>query len=348
MLSDDDMDFGAMVDLFAAHLTLCRVRPGETVALLTEGGQFATRARAYAHAARTLGADPVHVDFRPASGAADPAARLANLGHSGLGDDRVAMATLKQADLIIDMILLLFSAEQIELQQAGVRIVLVVEPIEVLMRLFPSEELRHRVEAAERRLASAHSLHVHNDFGTDVTYAIAGRSILTEYGYSDQPGRWDHWPGGFLATTASPGGVAGRVVLAPGDILYPLMRQVTEPVAFEIVAGSVTSIDGGDEARALRNHIAAFADPRAYAVSHIGWGLNERSVWTVDQPGIGMDGRAYYGNVLFSTGPDTEFGGTNDTRCHLDMPMRNCTLSLDGEVIVEAGRLVPVDMQVPG
>ena len=27
------------------------------------------------------------------------------------------------------------------------------------------------------------------------------RCILTEYGYTDTPGRWDHWPSGFLAST---------------------------------------------------------------------------------------------------------------------------------------------------
>ena len=39
-----------------------------------------------------------------------------------------------------------------------------------------------------------------------------------------------------------------------------------------------------------------------------------------------MDGRAHYGNVLFSLGPDTEFGGENDTPCHLDLPMQGCSL----------------------
>ena len=36
--------------------------------------------------------------------------------------------------------------------------------------------------------------------------------------------------------------------------------------------------------------------------------------------GIGMDGRAYDGVVLFSLGPNLEFGGTNDTKCHMDLP----------------------------
>ena len=104
-------------------------------------------------------------------------------------------------------------------------------------------------------------------------------------------------------------------------------------------------INGGDDVALLKRFIEGYQDPRAYAISHIGWGLNSACTWEVDLPGIGMDGRAHYGNVLFSLGPDTEFGGDNDTPCHLDLPMRNCTLFLDGEVIVEDGEVLPADMR---
>lgn len=63
------------------------------------------------------------------------------------------------------------------------------------------------------------------------------------------------------------------------------------------------------------------------------------------QKEIGMDALSFYGNVLFSTGPNTELGGTNDTPCHLDMPLRGCTLKLDGKVIVENGTLVPPELR---
>ena len=60
-----------------------------------------------------------------------------------------------------------------------------------------------------------------------------------------------------------------------------------------------------------------------------------------------MDALSFYGNVLFSTGPNTELGGDNDTPCHLDMPLRNCTLTLDDEVIVADGKLVPPELRAP-
>jgi 2,5-dihydroxypyridine 5,6-dioxygenase len=185
-----------------------------------------------------------------------------------------------------------------------------------------------------------------NDAGTDVTYKLADKSILTEYGYTVTPGRWDHWPGGFIATLAADNGVNGRVVMDVEDILYPLKQFVKSPIEFVIRDATVVEINGGSDAVALKEFIASYDDPRAFAVSHIGWGLNADCQWSVDLPGIGMDGRACYGNVLFSMGPDTEFGGDNDTPCHLDLPMRNCTLTLDDELIVEHGDIVPRDMRV--
>jgi 2,5-dihydroxypyridine 5,6-dioxygenase len=224
-----------------------------------------------------------------------------------------------------------------------------------LERLFPTQDLRRRTEAAERYLNAARELRFTNAVGTDLVYDIAGSPVLTEYGYTDTPGRWDNWPGGLVATGARDGKVNGRVVLDRGDVIYtsPDALQVQEPVECVVEAGFIADIRGGRDADTLRRYIDRYDDHRAYAVSHIGWGLNERCEWAKQRPeggiDIGMiDGRAYYGNVLFSTGPDLEIGGSNDTPCHLDMPMLNCTLYLDDEMILDKGRVLPDDMRAPG
>jgi 2,5-dihydroxypyridine 5,6-dioxygenase len=210
--------------------------------------------------------------------------------------------------------------------------------------------LRERVEAGEARLAKAKQLRFINPAGTDVTYEIGQYPVLTEYGFTDTPGRWDHWPGGFLATQSNDAKVHGRVVMDRGDILFPFNKYVQEPVEFTIRDGYIVDIKGGSDAVTIREYMESFHDPRAYAVSHIGWGLNQLAQWdylATGKPTIGMDGRACYGNVLFSTGPNVELGGTNDTHCHLDLPMKGCTLYLDDELIVKDGDIVPKDMRAP-
>lgn len=332
------------IELFRDELVLCGVSAGERVAVLTEGAALRDYAESFVAAARDLGAVVEDMNLKSAE-AMSAEQRIAHLGQSALSGDGAAMSSLRDAGLVVDLMLLLFSKEQIEIQEAGTRMLLAVEPFEVLKRLFPTQEIRERVEAGERRLAAASMLRFTNEAGTDVTYTLGERPILTEYGFTDEAGRWDHWPSGFLATVALPGGVGGRVVMDRGDILLPQMKQLGEPIEFRIDQGRVTEIRGGAEATALRRYIERYEDPRAYDVSHIGWGLNERAEWTVDVAGIGMDSRAHYGNVLFSLGPDNEFGGDNDTPCHLDLPMKGCTLYLDDEEIVRRGNIVVPELQ---
>ena len=87
-------------------------------------------------------------------------------------------------------------------------------------------------------------------------------------------------------------------------------------------------------------------DTDPYAVSHLGWGLNPQARWY----GIGLNGdapersraaaRTFPGNFLFSTGPNTQGGGKRATRGHYDVPMRDCTVILDNEVVIDQGRIV--------
>jgi len=336
--------------VFGTVLDLCALTADEKIAVLSEGDLLQDYSEAFLQAAAARGAQTARVNVA-SSANAGAEARLANLDGSALREDRAAMATLLEADLVIDLMLLLFSHEQLQIQAAGARMLMVVEPFDVLTRLMPSPDLRTRVEAAERRLAAARTLRFVNDAGTDVVYELEQLTgpppacILTEYGYTDTPGRWDHWPSGFLASTGTATGVEGRVVMDAGDIVLPWKETLSAPITFTIRDGYVTSLDGGTDAQRLRAYIESFEDPRAWAVSHIGWGLNRDAQWLTAVDGIGMDSRAYYGNVLFSTGPNTEFGGDNDTACHLDLPMRNCSLWLDEELIVDHGDIVPDDMR---
>ncbi|MBX6746065.1 MAG: peptidase M29, partial [Acetobacteraceae bacterium] len=99
----------------------------------------------------------------------------------------------------------------------------------------------------------------------------------------------------------------------------------------------------GTDAELMRRYLAAWGDRAAYAVSHVGWGLNERARYEAlamydRRDTNGTELRAFAGNFLFSTGAN-EFAG-RFTEGHFDIPVRNCTIALDGEVVVEKGSLV--------
>ena len=56
--------------------------------------------------------------------------------------------------------------------------------------------------------------------------------------------------------------------------------------------------------------------------------------------------RTFPGNFLFSIGPNAQGGGTHSTRGHLDVPIRDCSLEFDGELLIDAVKLVDPAMQV--
>jgi 2,5-dihydroxypyridine 5,6-dioxygenase len=333
----------AFTDLCRKELELCGVREGEVVAVLSQGDERLDYCDAFLAAATQLGATSFHLRLPTQSATLSGDVGSWTVGATPLANNRPAVEAIKSADILIDTMFLLFSKEQLEIQAAGTRIVLCIEPVEHLMQLFPTRELRERVEYGEHLLGNARSLRFTNALGTDCTYKLGDYGVIAEYGYSDTPGRWDHWPSGFLFTGGADDGVDGKVVLAPGDIIFPFKSYVQTPITLTIEAGKITAIDGGVDADLLREYMASFDDPDAYGISHIGWGMLETAQWSIlahDRRGIGMHGRSFYGNVLFSTGPNGELGGPNHTPCHIDTPMRNCTLYLDDTPIVVDGDIV--------
>ena len=98
----------------------------------------------------------------------------------------------------------------------------------------------------------------------------------------------------------------------------------------------------GLDADLLRTYIAAWGDREAYAVSHVGWGMNSSARWDAltmyDKQDInGTELRSFAGNFLYSTGANEV--AQRYTLGHFDLPIRNCTIQLDDTVIVKEGKL---------
>ena len=328
-------------------LTLSGLQAGQSVTLLTGPTTHPQTLATAIIAARELGAVVTRLDLLPVNGerslSRDP---LAYVGTTPLTGNRAALAACKSSDFVLDLMLLLFSPEQAEILAAGTRILLAVEPPEVLVRMIPTLEDRARIKAAAQRLAGAREMTVTSGAGTHLTCQLGQYPPVLEYGFVDEPGRWDHWPSGFALTWPNEGASEGRIVIDRGDILLPMKSYVAEPITLTFEKGYVTRIEGGLDAELLRDYMESFADPEGYAMSHIGWGAQPRARWSTlglydREQTIGMDARAYAGNFLFSLGPNTEVGGSRNTACHIDIPLRRCTIALDGAPVVLDGR--PID-----
>ena len=90
-------------------------------------------------------------------------------------------------------------------------------------------------------LDAATTMHVTSRVGTELTVSLAGAFRAGSYGWCTEPGSIAHWPGGLVLAFPASGSVNGTVVLAP--------------------------------------YLAAFDEPDAYAVSHVGWGMDPGARW---------------------------------------------------------------------
>lgn len=327
-------------------LKLSKLEAGQMVTVLTSSATHPQTLSTAMIACQSMGAVVNRLDLPPVNGEkALSRDSLAYLGTTPLTGNRPAIAALKESDLVLDLMTLLFSPEQHEILKAGTKILLAVEPPEVLLRMVPTEADRTRVVAANRRLGAAKEMHVVSAAGTDLRCPLGEFPAVSEYGFVDEPGRWDHWPSGFVLTWPDEGGASGQIVIDQGDILLPQKCYVTAPIVLTVKNGYAVKIEGGVDAELLNEYMESFGDPEGYAISHIGWGLQPRArrvtLGLYDREAtIGMDARAYEGNFLFSLGPNNEVGGKRTTACHIDIPLRHCTVRLDGEDIVHQGKVL--------
>ncbi|TMV77214.1 leucyl aminopeptidase [Thioclava sp. BHET1] len=338
-----------MVKLFRKQLELCALKPHETMIVLCEDDIRADYAQAFVLAGREMGATPFQITVPLREKRTDKQ----TTGRTAIAGNRPVIEALKQADLIVDVMGTLFSPEQDEICAAGARMLSVREPFDILAQNFPNPDLRRRIEHGEKMLGTAKTLRIWSETGTDATFQMGGYRVMTQYGYTDTPGRWDHMGTGQVLSQAHDGQVEGTVMIMPGDTVTAFQRMIESPVKLTIEKGFVTGIEGdGMDAPLIRDYMESFNDPRAYAISHIGWGLLDSAHWfnraiTRTRPQeISVNSLSYYGNVLFSLGPNTELGGNNNTMCHLDIPLRATSLSLDGQTIVDRGRVAIAEMAV--
>ncbi len=343
-----------LLPLFIEEFKLCNVQPGEVVAMISTPSTREQYPNLAAAAARQLGAFPYQITVPDMRGALD-LEPLANhvRGNGGSVPALVDPSPLKpslraalmEADFIVDLVpetvaLIPFREE---LQGAGKRILTIIEPPELLERMFPNQELKASVKAMMERFTAADELRMTSPLGSDISFDLRGVQGLGQYGFADVPGKWDHWPSGLLNVWPVDKTANGTVVLALGDIIYPFKELVSSPVTFTVVDGFITKIEGGVEAVTLNRYLESWDDPEVYATAHASIGMHPRgqasSVPFYDKAeAAGLDGRSALGSFLFTTGVNRHVDRMVHT--HFDIAMFGCSAYLDGEAVLEDGRVI--------
>ena len=338
------------VDAFEAVLRRCALQPGDTVAILGETQSRPVLLDLARLAAARVGARSFTLTLPSVFSAGEPVTRSTGATPT-LQQLAPVVAALAACTLVVDCTVegLMHAPELPAILRGNgssqPRVVYISnEHPEALARLLPDDATEARVKAHVKRLRAARAMRVTSPAGTDLSIALPGAVAGGNWGSTTRPGTLTHWPGGLVLAFPAAGSVNGTLVLAEGDVNLTFKRYIERVITLTIENDYVTRIDGtGVDAELLRSYFAAWGDKEAYAVSHVGYGLNNAARWDsmalYDKRDFnGTELRAFAGNFLYSTGANETAG--RYTRGHFDWPMRGCTVSLDGATVVDAGQVV--------
>lgn len=340
----------SLARLFRKEFELCNVSKGETIALLSDLSSRREYVGAAFAAADDLGADIYEM-------CVNSVPSWTKVGVATVGASKGTLEALKAADLLVCLHIPLFTKWLKEVMNAGTRVLMVIDAPDDLDQLMAPPGLKEAVVYAGKRLEAAKTMRVTSKPGTDLTVQLGEYPTMIQYGFAELPGRFDHWGGGHVHTFPNEGTANGTVAISPGDIIVlPYNRYVQDEIRLEIRDGFIREVEGGVDA-ALMNHWlddnrAHPDDMDGHAISHLGWGLNPQARWDAialygdDPDRTYASARTFPGNFLFSTGPNTQGGGKRATKGHYDVPMRNCTVILDDDAIIENGKFVDERMNV--
>ena len=334
------------IDCFEQSFVLSGVSKSNTVAIISESQSRQVLIDLSQQALLRIGAKPVHIQVPTPKLKNSIPLRSTGSSYAFEGYESI-LPSLSACDLVIDCTVegMLHSKELQTILKDGGRLLMISnEHPEVLERCMPDKSLQSIVNKSKNLLSDSKIMEVTSDFGTNLKIEILDAPIRAGAGYLTEKDKVAYWPAGLALFFPLEKTVNGTVVLNTGDVNLTFKKYFESQVTLEIKDDFVISINGdGLDADLMRSYYEGWNDPNDYAISHVGWGLNPNARWDAltmyDKQQVNCtELRAFAGNFLISTGAN-EFA-KRYTSCHFDLPMRNCNIKLDNQLIVNSGKLV--------
>jgi len=193
-------------------------------------------------------------------------------------------------------------------------------------------------EKVKATLSAGKELHITSPEGTDLKVTIAARPFFVSDGIISAedvqkggPAVSVFLPAGEVYTTPVPNSAEGKIVIAQDFFRGKEMTNV----AIIIIGGKVTSLTGsGPGFDAMKKEYDATTDPGKDLFSYIDFGINPNlKIWPASKVGNWVQA----GMVSVGTGINTWAGGDNKSTFGLGGHLGGCTVTLDGQTIIEKG-----------
>ena len=331
---------------FLELVQLCKIKKDEKIIVLTETISRDINFQLLETALKQANLTFTHIDILTKPYKLEPI--IKSTGASNILDgENQYISKLKKSDIIFDLSKegLMHSKQTKEILSNGTRIMNISdEHPEILSRLKPEKKLKKLVKDAVSKCRNASYMRITSDAGSDLKINMLKTNTVGVWGWTDRPGTLAHWPGGLVVSFPNSSCVNGRLVFQSGDINLTFKKYFDTEVVFDIENDFITKISGnGSDKKLIEKYLNSFGDKNAYATSHVGWGLNNKSRYEAltmyDKSDLnGTELRALSGCFLYSIGAN-EFANRY-TDGHFDLPMMDCTIYLDDEMVVNKGEVI--------
>jgi|SRR6056297_544751 len=255
--------------------------------------------------------------------------------HHGTQLSEIAAAAMTAADLVVAPMrtnIAHTSARAVAQEEHGVHVICLPEAAGQDFFLAAGwqadfEALRPQIDVLARALDDAETARVTSRHGTDITMSLKGRRGRSLNGFANAV---DISAGYCLEASIAPvEGTAEGVIVV--DASVPGLGLIeSEPVVIRYEKGLATSIEGGREADAFRDLLAAFNDPNVYNLGELGVGMNP----ACQLDGTMLSDESVWGGVQLALGTSAP-GGKCKAAAHYDTVLTGATLELDGCVVFD-------------
>ena len=190
-------------------------------------------------------------------------------------------------------------------------------------------EVRRLAEEVAEKLSKAERIRIKTARGTDFEAGLKGRKALADTGILTKKGDFGNLPAGEAFIAPVEGESEGVLVF---DGSFGILGKLAEPLRIRIAEGKAVEVEG-DEGR-ISTLFQRYAN--ASNVAEIGIGVNPRA----QVMGNVLEDEKAFRTIHVAFGDNHTFGGNTRAEVHLDGVMLNPDVWLDGEKLMEKGKLL--------
>ncbi len=302
------------------------VKPGESVSIIRDSeSDSAPVAEAVVQACVKAGTDPVCLIMlpraingaelpEPMSGAFVGSKVLINLSRTSIAHVRAGTAALQAGARMGS----LRNWEEGILESPGV--------------LADYEMIKRNALAVDALLEKGREVHITTAEGTDLTLQLCGRKGKAQTGFAREPGLFTAIPDGESTVAPLEGTTNGRLV---NPYTMEKIGLIDEPFEMEVRDGMIVGMKGGKQARALEA-LLEDKDPNARRfASQLAFGINPDCRIVPNT----LEVSKRLGTIHLAIGDNFTLGGTVKAGHHMDIVVLNPTVTLDGKLLLENGKL---------